>query len=109
MSKLFLLTSNKCLSNSLHTERYHLNANGENYFPFNILGAEERIFEVYLNLGNIDCIGLLRSWYDCFRLALRLFHHTKLCAFVGQKFQENCLTTAYKSHYSELLHTINIS
>lgn len=53
MSKLFLLTSNKCLSNSFHMERYHLNANVENYFPFNILGAKERNFEVYLNLGNI--------------------------------------------------------
>lgn len=53
MSKLFLLTSNKCLSNSFRMERYHLNANVENYFPFNILGAKERNFEVYLNLGNI--------------------------------------------------------
>lgn len=53
MSKLFLLTSSKCLSNSFHMEQYHLNANVENYFPFNILGAKERNFEVYLNSGNI--------------------------------------------------------
>lgn len=80
MSKLFLLTSNKCLSNSFHTEWYHLNANMENYFPFNILRAKERNFEVYLNPGNIALafLELASLFQTCFK-AIPLYEVMCIC------------------------------